>query len=177
MIKKKKNADIQQKWKRRFLTPLGKNTVIKSFIVIAKLNHLFIALPNPPQEKLSELKCILNPFVYGSAFKVKHSVMVKEYASGGLKILNIDVFINALKITWIRRLINFESKWTNFAKMYIDSNLLPFCGNNCSNKFWAETFKSFSKLIEVLPVKGGHIAEYPVFYNSEIFVGSNGYFL
>ena len=44
------------------------------------------------------------------------------------------------------------------------------------NKLWAETFKSFSKLIEVLPVKGEHIAEYPVFYNLEILVGFKGIF-
>ena len=83
---------------------------------------------------------------------------------------------------WIRRLINSESKCTNIAKMYIDSNLLPFCGkifyevvsNKCSNKFWAETFKSISKLIEA---KGEHIAEYPVFYISEILVGFKGIFL
>ena len=80
--------------------------------------------------------------MHGSALKVKQSIMVKEYAIVGLKMLNI-AFNNAHKITWIRRLINSESKWTNIAKMYIDSNLLPFCGkifyevvsNKCSINF------------------------------------------
>ena len=62
--------------------------------------------------------------------------------------------------------------------------MLPLCGkifyefvsNKCSNKFLVGTFKSFSKLIEVLPVKGEHIAEYPVFHNSEILVGFKGNF-
>ena len=86
---------------------------------------------------------------------------------------SFQVYCKMSPAIWIRRLINSESKCTNIAKMYIDSNLLPFCGkifyevvsNKCSNKFWAETFKSISKLIEA---KGEHIAEYPVLYFGNI---------
>ena len=33
-------------WEKRYLTPIGKVTVVKTFI-LAKLNHLFLGLPNP----------------------------------------------------------------------------------------------------------------------------------
>ena len=33
-------------WNRRYLTPLGKITVIKT-LLLPKLNHLFISIPNP----------------------------------------------------------------------------------------------------------------------------------
>lgn len=41
-------------WKRRILTPIGRITVIKS-LLIPKLNHLFISIPNPKKEKISYL--------------------------------------------------------------------------------------------------------------------------
>ena len=37
---------VIKQWRRRYLTPLGKITVIKS-LPLAKLNHLFIALQKP----------------------------------------------------------------------------------------------------------------------------------
>ena len=43
-----------QQWKRRFLTLIGRVTVIKT-LLIPKLNHLFISIPNPKQEIISLL--------------------------------------------------------------------------------------------------------------------------
>ena len=44
-------AMIQQ-WRRRILTPIGRVTVVKT-LLIPKLNHLFISLPNPNKETIS----------------------------------------------------------------------------------------------------------------------------
>ena len=41
-------------WKRRYLTPLGKITVIRS-ILLPLLNHLFISIPNPNEKIMKEL--------------------------------------------------------------------------------------------------------------------------
>lgn len=41
-------------WKRRYLTPLGKITVIKS-LLLPILNHLFISLPNPKDNLLKDM--------------------------------------------------------------------------------------------------------------------------
>ena len=46
----KKDALLNQ-WKRRLLTPFGRVTVLKT-LIIPKLNHLFIALPNQSVEVL-----------------------------------------------------------------------------------------------------------------------------
>ena len=43
-----------QQWRRRFLTPIGRITVIKT-LLIPKLNHLFISIPNPKKEIVSLL--------------------------------------------------------------------------------------------------------------------------
>ena len=45
---------LLNQWKRRLLTPIGRVTVLKT-LIIPKLNHLFIALPNPSVEVLRNL--------------------------------------------------------------------------------------------------------------------------
>ena len=46
-----KMKDNINSWNKRYLTPLGKITVIKTFL-ISQLNHLILALPIPPSEML-----------------------------------------------------------------------------------------------------------------------------
>ena len=51
---REKIAQIEQEikqWSKRILTPLGRITILKTLLV-AKLNHLFIALPNPSDEMI-----------------------------------------------------------------------------------------------------------------------------
>ena len=42
-------------WKKRFITPLGKTTVIKT-LILSKLNHLFMSIPNPDQSVINKLQ-------------------------------------------------------------------------------------------------------------------------
>ena len=50
-------------WKMRYLTPLGKITVIKS-LLLPILNHLFISLPNPTDQILKELNNIFFEYLW-----------------------------------------------------------------------------------------------------------------
>ena len=47
-------------WNRRYLTPLGKITVIKT-LLLPILNHLFISIPNPSEHIIKELNNIFIP--------------------------------------------------------------------------------------------------------------------
>ena len=77
--------------------------------------------------------------------------MVKQYAEGGLKMINLNAFINALKSTWIRRLLTSDSKWQEFIKMHVNLEKLTsfnaeFIRERCNslkNQFWKDVFKSF----------------------------------
>ena len=51
-------------WNRRYLTPLGKITVIKT-LLLPKLNHLFISIPNPSEQIIKELNNIFFFFFMG----------------------------------------------------------------------------------------------------------------
>ena len=97
-------------WRRRFLSPLGKITVIKS-LLLPKVIHLLTALPNPDAETLNIISGIFYDFLWYGRAKIKQSVVVKQYLEGGLNMINLIAFNQALKITWLRRILQRESKW------------------------------------------------------------------
>ena len=74
------------------------------------LNYLFITLPTPSHSIVNEINNILFTFLWNKKAKLKTSICVKQYCEGRLKMLNIKAFIEALKLTWLRRLITYDSK-------------------------------------------------------------------
>ena len=92
-------------WNKQYLTPIGKITMIKTFI-LSKLNHLLLSLPNPNPYLLSKINSILYSFLWSNKpDKIKRDVVRLPPLAGGLKvILDIDLFMKSMKITWIRRL-------------------------------------------------------------------------
>lgn len=98
---------ILHSWSSRYLTPLGRITILKT-LIISKLNYLFISLPNPPPQMLDKLNSMFYEFVWNSKNdRINRNVLIQKYFSGGLKMIHLQKFIESLKITWIRRtLIN-----------------------------------------------------------------------
>ena len=90
----------------RSLTPIGRITVIKS-LLLSSLNHLFISLPNPNEKLLKDLNELFLNFIWTG------SVLCQEYCNSGLKMVNINAFIAALKTTWLRKIItDNNSPWS-----------------------------------------------------------------
>ena len=150
-------------WSHRYLTPIGKITVIKS-LALSKLNHLFLSLPSPGKDILKQLETKLYKFIWsGKPDKVKRKTLTKHYFDGGLNMIDLGTFISAIKITWIRRLhYNFETPWANMASIYLGSiNKVILLGSYYSlnmarkttNKFWSETLYCWSKFINNIPIK------------------------
>ena len=96
-------------WQRRALSPLGKITVIKS-LLLPKITHLLIVLPKPGITLLQEINTLFYDFLWKGRAKIKQSVVVKQYFEGGLKMVNLFAFEQALKINWIRRMLQDDSK-------------------------------------------------------------------
>ena len=76
-------------WRRRFLTPLRNVTVIKS-LLLPKLTHLLIALPNHDTQTLNNINGIFFDFLWNDRAKIKQPVVVKKYFEGGLKMMPFD---------------------------------------------------------------------------------------
>ena len=110
---------IIKQWEKRSLSPIGKITVIKT-LIIPIFNLLFIALANPDSVISDQINKTLYNFLWNKKAKIKTTIVVKQYAEGGLKMINLNAFINALKSTWIRRLLTSDSKWQEFIKMHVN---------------------------------------------------------
>ena len=97
-IKPNVNKEISQ-WKRRYLTPVGRITVIKS-LIISKLVHVLTALPSPDIEDVKQINNIMFKYLWGGGpDKIKRTSIVQDYYCGGMKMIELNSFIKSLKIS------------------------------------------------------------------------------
>ena len=142
-------------WKRRYLTPLGKITVIKTLLV-PTLNHLFISIPNPNDQTIQELNNIFLEFLWEGPAKINYNVIIKQYCDGGLKMINLKSFMNSMKLTWLRRMVTSNSSWQEiisnkicFKELFsLGTSYIENILKNIKNKFWIDVLKAYSELIQ-----------------------------
>jgi len=92
---------------------MGKIIVIKS-LIISKLTHLLISLPDPSEQFNNDLEKELYDYLWdGKNSKIKKSVVCKPYNEGGLQMLDIKAFITSLKVSWLKKL-RVDSDWKDF---------------------------------------------------------------
>ena len=97
-------------WKRHKLTTIGNISVFRSFI-LSKLTNLFSVLPDPPEDILKSLKQKSFEFIWNSKRdKVKRNIVIKSYEEGGLRMTDMNYYINSIDITWVKRLTDPENK-------------------------------------------------------------------
>ena len=95
--------------------------------MIPAFNHLFITLPNPEQGIIDNINEKLFRFLWNNKVKINRNIVIKQYLEGGLKMVNLNAFIDALKLTWIRRIFNTDSIWQDFIKLHIECQKLLGC--------------------------------------------------
>ena len=169
------------RWNKRNMTPIGRITIIKT-LIISKLTHLFINLPDPPIKFLKELEDHIYIFLWGSkTHKIKKSTMCKSYEEGGYKMIDIYTFIATLKISWLRRIneLSFNGLTSTWSDLYPTFfNLIKFghaytkpCLNNVNNPFWSDVVKHYTKLCKIKrnkPLDLNDIYEEPIHFNKSI---------
>ena len=151
-----------------------------------KLTHLLIALPYPDTETLNNINGIIFDFLWNDRAKIKQPVVVKQYFEGGLKMINLMAFAQALKITWLRRILQNESKWHLLIKKFVMIENILCCGSeytesvlrNLKNYFWKDVFKALSNLQHQLNVDWDKSSPYqtPIFCNTNLLVGGTSFF-
>ena len=180
-----KIKNLIKRWQCRYITPLGKITVIKS-LLLPILNHLFISIPNPSEQIIKELNTLFYDFIWKGPAKIKRTVLTNQYINGGLDMVNIEVFISSLKLTWIRRLISKEGNWKSIIEnnlniidfVNLGSNFIKNENEKINNKFWKDVIKSmydFQKINK--PKKIDHFLTLPIFQNEDILIGNKPFFL
>ena len=101
-----KNFDEVKKlfkiWSLRTVTPLGRVAILKT-LILSKLIHLWILLPDPPDNFVKDLQKICFQFVWnGKQDRTVRKTTIKDVKSGGLNIPDIKTYILAPKLTWIK---------------------------------------------------------------------------
>ena len=146
-----------------------------------------MSLPKPDEHTIRELDSLFFKFIWNNTKdRVKRDVTIKSYKFGGLKMLKIDPFIDALKISWIRRLILKDSKCTyllyhsypnirnfqTFGAEYLKSQIRTI--DNC---FWKETLLAWIKFSKKLNLSTcNDFLKEPIWFNDLLKVGGKSFF-
>ena len=170
-------------WTWRSLTLMGKITVVKS-LLLSKLIHLFLALPNPSDAILKEIETIIFKFIWNKKpDKIKRNMIYRNIDEGGLKMINIQLFIRSLKISWIRRFVLQDAKWKTFIDQYLNTAetkcncfsvgskyIKVLYENKIKNPFWKDVFKSWFYYIEALSCENSstEIHCQPIWFNPKL---------
>ena len=119
-----KVTKIVNKWKKRYLTPLGKITVIKTFI-LGGLNHILCSIPYS-KSWIDQLTRIMFSFLWDDKpHKVSKRQITNDYFKGGLKMTHLNHFITAQKLVWIKRLFTCgEAPWAKLLSSILDKHKL-----------------------------------------------------
>ena len=178
----KYTAQLQQTlvaWSKRFLTPIGKITVIKTF-AISKLIHLYLTLPLP-KDHVTNINKILFSFVWSKKpDKLKRVLIKKSYNNGGLNMLELEKFIQALKLSWIKRLTNsahnpqwitlFETAISPIHELFtLGSFYSQKIANQTRNNFWSQVLMAWKDFSEIPNIKTlQDLYSEPLWYNPVI---------
>ena len=171
-------------WSKRKLTTLGRITVVKS-ILISKITHLFISLPNPSNNVLNELETLFFNYIWDSKTdRISRKSIIQDYHDGGLRMINVKSFIKSLKLTWIRRLLLYDSSWN---KLFFDimpdifkhftefgSSFIKKMVSKTNNPFWKDVFISLNDYMNVQP---DEFILSPLWFNDLIQIEKKSVFL
>ena len=117
-LKLKEIYKLIQIWNGRFLTPFGKVVIIKS-LLISKITHVLLSLPSPKPSTIIQLEETFKNFLWNNKIpKFRKEILETLSNLGGLKLTNLQKFDFALKISWVKRLMNQKEGWAIFPMQY-----------------------------------------------------------
>ena len=115
---------------------------------------MLLSLPSPNVLCIKELYNTFSNFLWcGKPPKWRKEILEGEIYYGGLKLQNIAIFDQTLKLSWLRRYLQSSSKWTLFPKSFkLDEaflygpDYLDRIIEMTSNKFWKDVIRSLQML-------------------------------
>ena len=136
---------------------MGRVVVVKS-LVLLKLSFIAQMLPNPNKDFIKTVNDMIFKYVWGGKpDRIKRSQFVQNYENWGVEIPDMESHINALKINWIRRVLQGEKSWIKLYRLCLNAKKDDICctglfqfdetKNKIDNKFWYDTLFSWSSLI------------------------------
>ena len=172
----------------RHLSLEGKITIFKS-LAIYKIVYLAL-LTIFPKNFIFEVKEIQNEFLWSNKkSKIKHSTLCNDYKDEGLKNVDIELKIIALKCSWIHRLYNeVDHDWKIIPLNYIYNTLVKnftFHSNlSIPNKtliplhpFYKDIIKSWCSSFFCSPNVLSSMSSQCLWYNSYLKIDKKPFFI
>ena len=91
-------------WSSRGLSIYGKVTIIKS-LLIPKLMYVSSLLP-PPSNIIKQVNHIIFTFLWKGKDKMTRLSAINTLEEGGIKMIDIESMIKALRLAWLKRILN-----------------------------------------------------------------------
>jgi hypothetical protein len=162
----KKIEQVMHNWRYRFLTVYGKITIAKS-LLMSKIAHLHLVLPNLTKAKLEEIEEKILTFIWKTKDnaegkdRVARQVCKLPEIRGGMNFPNIRLSMSSLKLSWLRRGIqNQSASWVGVLNAELDAykeglSLFEILTNmsiedigkiKLSNPFWESCFDAINPI-------------------------------
>ena len=176
-IKKKEILKQIMIWNCRNITPLGKITLIKSFL-ISKITHILLSLPTPNEEMMKNLEIIFRNFIWNNKpAKFNKIILENTNKLGGLKMTNLKTFDQALKISWLKRMKNPDDGWEELPRKFKVHKMITFGDQypqrilkQIENPFWKDVVKAVWALQKKTLNISSKAYNIPLWYNTNISI-------
>jgi hypothetical protein len=113
---------------------VGKILIVKS-LMASKFSYIGSVI-DLPESFVNRVNGMFFKFVWGGSEKVKRTALINEYASGGLKMLHLKIFLDSLKLSWIKKLISPDiCTWKNIPLYNINKTHLGIHIFKCNCSF------------------------------------------
>ena len=146
-LSNKRNWDLKlencqnhiNKLKQRHLTFFGKIKLIK-LNLLPMFTYLFQSI-YVPDYVLNSINKQFFDFLWGEKReKIKRNTLIGDIREGGMKMIDIKLFVKSIKVSWVKRLMltDDDSNWQEITKFYLNQygkKLLIFYMNFDSIKF------------------------------------------
>ena len=120
-------------WNKRFLTPFGKITIIKT-LALSKLTYLFSNIPDPDMNFLKNVNSLFVKFLWNDKpSKISFDTICQSFDNGGLNMVNIFEYLAMIKINCFKRYLYNEDVFNMTNAMYPIMKDILVMGNDYFN--------------------------------------------
>ena len=109
---------------------------------------------------MKEINDLFYGFMWEGTSRIKKTTFCQDYCDGGLKMIDLNAYVSALKSTWLRKLVlDSNNQWSillqysvnmqnilNLGTSYITEKILP----KMKNMFWADVLLSHIQINKII---------------------------
>ena len=140
---------------------VGRNLIVKTLLA-SQLSYI-APVVDLPERVVKKLNTMFFKFIWNRVEAVKRNTIIADYERGGINIFQVEMFFNALKMSWIKKLNNSSSAcWKNIPLYYVNKFGMGMNVFNCNCSF-----------NQINTVCKNVIDTFPVFYNNMFKVWFN----